>query len=206
VIRFHFILLVLLGVGHLSAIAQKNASCPLISVIGPPNITPPGKTAPYTAVVPDGLSGLTYQWSLSEGKIKSGQGRPVLEVVQPNACLIVKVEIGGLPSSCPHVFSVASCFDAAPSLEKLGTISGVLNNKKLAIIKDVKEKYSGSPHSQFYLVVSGTRQPITRTRKLTRLKQLFVNDVGRISFVVSEKPDDKVILWAVPPGANPPEP
>jgi hypothetical protein len=83
------------------------ADCPTISVACPAD----GDTLQFTATVtpanPD--LKLTYQWTVSRGEIKSGQGTPQITVdaERNGKGLGATVEVSGLPAKCPNN---ASCY------------------------------------------------------------------------------------------------
>ncbi len=208
---FSRILVIGFGLGILvsSSFAQTSSTCPLVTVYGPPRIVLAGETTRFSVQVNpvDDARPLTYKWSLSSGVIKSGQGTPDIEVVVPQNTLTVTVEVGGLPKNCPSVSShTLPCYFGKPVPEQLVEIFGALTSKNLARIKEAIDKHQDRPNDQFYVIVSGTRQRKSRDRKLTALKSLFKSDPSRAIYVLSEKTDDKVTMWAVPPGATPPTP
>lgn len=189
--------------------AQVAAGCPSVTVYGPPGIVLPGEIARYSVRVDpiDNAWPLTYKWSVSAGVIKSGQETSEIEVILPRSSLTVTVEVGGLPQNCPSVSSdTLPCYFGEPVAKKLVEISGVLTSKNLTRIKEAIDKHQDRVNDQFYFIVSGTNQKNSQKRKLTVLKRLFKSDPRRATYVISEKTDDTVTIWIVPPGATPPTP
>jgi len=83
----------------------KVCDCPSISVDGPSGITPPGGTMTFTAALNGGSQdGLTYNWTVTDGTIASGQGTPSITVTAPTSeaggNITATVEIGGYPAGC----------------------------------------------------------------------------------------------------------
>ena len=88
------------------------AACvaPTVSVDGPSSSVKAGDSATITASVPDGY-GLTYNWTLSNGTISSGQGTPVITVDTTDLAgqdITVAVEVMGgcQPVASTFTFSV----------------------------------------------------------------------------------------------------
>jgi len=208
---FSIILIIGIGLGMLvtSGFAQTSSTCPVVTVYGPPGIVLPGEIVRFSVTVNsvEEARPLTYKWSLSNGVIRSGQGTPDIEVVLPRSDLTVTVEVGGLPQNCPSMSSdTVPCYWGTPIPEKLVEIPGVLTTKNLAHIKEAIDNHQDRPYDQFYFILSGKNQKKSRDRKLTALKRLFKSDPSRATYVLSEQTDDKVTMWAVPPGATRPTP
>ncbi len=193
----------------LQSIAQVETSCPVISVNGPEGIVPAGMPASFAARV-SGVSGnlkLTYDWSVSHGVIKSGQGTLQLEIIQPpDQCPTVTLKVGGLPDSCPNMFSEQSCGDPAPAPIKLDEIVGPLTKRNDKQIKRIVEAALNAPTDQLYIIISGKYARRRREQVLTKLNILFRDERARVTFVDSPSKVDKIVIWSVPPGATPPTP
>jgi len=174
--------------------SQQNGKCPTIDISGPSGVIPVGGSARYTVQVSpvDASLQLTYRWSLSAGEIRSGQGTRELEIIQPTGIPTVNVEIEGLPNDCPNTASETYCVLPPPATEKLATVGGTITLKKLAIIKDQLDKYPDK-NVQFFLIVSGTKQNPSVTKKVDTLKRFF-GDNERITYVDSERTDDSVVF------------
>ncbi len=92
--------------------AALNIECPTISVSCPDDMSP--KIVTYSAHI-SGLEPsqkITYKWSISRGKIKSGQGTSSIAVERPDDMngLTATVEIGGLPAACSNAASCTTVF------------------------------------------------------------------------------------------------
>src|SRR3954454_12815274 len=101
---------------------EPPAVCPTISVSGPDGIVMPGDTARYVVNVKGQAEypGLEYRWTLSDGKIISGQGTAAIDIQQPNEAVTATVEVIGLPNDCPNVASeTVACTLQAPVPIKL---------------------------------------------------------------------------------------
>lgn len=91
--------------------AQTNqvAPCPTIMVDGPASFTTPGENLIFTVNLQNYDSEkLIYKWTVSEGNILEGQGKPVI-IVSPkknkDINITATVEIKGLPEGCKNTDS-----------------------------------------------------------------------------------------------------
>jgi N-acetylated-alpha-linked acidic dipeptidase len=108
-----FVLILLFCLGcYLAAVPQASLSsgtqdCPTISVTCPANSEGPLR---FRASVKGGqrVGGLSYRWTVVEGRIKSGQGTDTIEVDPSDrrGTVTATVDIGGFDSKCGHS---ASC-------------------------------------------------------------------------------------------------
>ena len=79
-------------------------SCPSLSINGPSSAVQPGETMTFTANVSGGSqSSVTYDWSVSNGQIQSGQGTPVITVSTvglTDTTVTATLNIGGTNCDC----------------------------------------------------------------------------------------------------------
>ena len=80
-------------------------TCPTISVTGPSSVTKAGDTMTFTANVSGGSqSDVTYNWTVSQGDIISGQGTPVITVQTGSGMagenVTATVTVGGVCDTC----------------------------------------------------------------------------------------------------------
>ncbi len=96
--------------------------CPTLSAVAPVSPIKAGETMIFTADVSGGSGEMvTYDWTISDGKIIEGQGTPVL-VVATNAKMVGKtikatIDISGVCDSCPRT-AEASGLIAKPKRRK----------------------------------------------------------------------------------------
>lgn len=186
--------------------AQGNESCPQIEVNGPHGFVSIGDIARYSARVDDGGRNLalTFDWSISDGTIKSGQGTKDLDVLQPASCITATVTIGGGPAACPTSFSETTCGDPNPESVQVIEVTGGLNKDKINLIKEAIDYYRPHKQIQIWIIVSGRRKKVVQN-KINALQRLFNSDPSRATIVVSKSREERIVVWAVPPGAdNPP--
>lgn len=95
-----------------TAQTKESPDCPEVSLVGPgKNKIKAGNTATFKIVLPDKLAktDLTYNWSVSNGTITSGQGTKSIEVdTKGLAGQIISaiVEISGLKVQCENTRSL----------------------------------------------------------------------------------------------------
>lgn len=66
------------------------------------------KSIVFTANVGKAGGKITYNWLITVGTIKKGQGTPAIEVaVDKGQFVTASVEIGGLPKDCPSFISAS---------------------------------------------------------------------------------------------------
>jgi hypothetical protein len=72
----------------------------------------PNDTWTYSVIIEgyDNKKELTYKWSVSQGKIKSGQGTSTITIDRPDIMkgITVTVFIGGLPEGCRSALSCST--------------------------------------------------------------------------------------------------
>lgn len=144
-----FFIAVLILAVSISSYAQTSPdySCPVIQVFGPAGIIPPNEVASYRAEVDTKGQqlDLKYFWSVSAGKIISGQGTLNIEVRQPeNASLTVTVEVNGVPEGCPNTASENSFGDPTPTailVDESSVASDRINKRGLdKLVEELKRK------------------------------------------------------------------
>ena len=89
---------------------DETASCPSIQIIAPDAVSA-GTRARVTANIVDGPSSTTYRWSVSAGKLATGQGTSSVFVDTSGlagASVTATIELGGLPKKCATTTASAS--------------------------------------------------------------------------------------------------
>jgi hypothetical protein len=168
-------------------------------------IVAPGEIARYEIQV-DGApnTSLVYEWSVSAGTIKKGQGSDAIEIIQPDRCVTVSVKVGGLPGECPDLFSEMSCGHPPPMAEKVIDQPGILNKSGTRAIHAAIEKNQQAGMQLYIIVYAATEKTVTQ--RIDAFKKLLVRDLARTTFLMSKSKDERVVIWAVPLGAAPPLP
>lgn len=97
--------------------------CPTLTIDAPKSPVEIGETIIFSASVSGGSGEeITYNWTISDGKIIEGQGTPVIKVSTNSkmAGKIVKatIEIGGVCEECPKTESASSSIVRAKRVKK----------------------------------------------------------------------------------------
>jgi hypothetical protein len=203
------VVLMLFSAGVAQTPEKRQLSCPVISVLTPAGITEPGEPARYQAIViGDGLERLKYRWTVSKGKIVSGQGTDIINAVFTGYPRIeATVKVTGLPEGCTDRVSAvyAIVIDSGPI--ELGEIAGpgyLIGKRLLTKIGSAARK---NPNAQLYVALQFARgtpdnfmQKI-RNRIASQLKKTKI-DAARMTFVVADNGNKNVIFWLIRPGSE----
>ena len=191
-------------------------TCPTISVTGPADVTKPGATMTFTVNASGGsdTNSPTYNWTVSQGTIVSGQGTSSITVQTTEAMagqnVIATVDVGGLCATCPTTYSETAGIDVGASAPPDITIpSGTAGD----IIKAQLDTFFGNlanlPTAQGYVISYGNKAQIAKREREVRTAIRFRNfDEKRITFLQGA-PQDKgivTVLKVVPAGQPAPTP
>ena len=158
---------------------------------------------------------LKYIWTVSGGKIITGQGTLSISVEWiPEQNFTVTIEIEGFPEGCPNTSSEVgiSCGLRPPSSILVDEFGNLPNGGLRARFDTFLIALGNQPNAQGYIVNYGTNKEITRREQLIRNQLTFRKyDASRITFVRGgANPNGEsgvwTRLWVVPPGAEPPTP
>ena len=162
-------------------------------------------------VVPE--SALTYEWSLSAGKIIGGQGTTEILVDATELggqSITATAKVGGLDSLCENIASCSIISCSAPSARKFDEYGSIAFKDEKARLDNLAIQLQYEPGSQGYIIAYDPRAVEAQARA-TRAKNLIVSYYGidpeRIVVVNGgHRKSRDVELWISPPGATPPTP
>jgi hypothetical protein len=195
---------------------MASGQCPRIETSGTYTVVE-GDLITFTASLNGGdRSGLSkYNWSVSAGKLASGQGTSVIKVDTTGTggqTVTATVEIGGLAPACQHTASVSSDVDAKPKAVKVDEYGEVNEETEMLRLDGFAVQLQNSPGEQGYIIVSAgkkgkngeARAVIERTRNyLVKMRGV---EASRLVTMDGGKTDNPLRqLWIVPVGAAPPE-
>ena len=155
-----------------------------------------------------------YDWTVSAGKLKSGQGTSVIKVDTTGSggqTVTATVEIGGMPASCGNTASVSSDVDEKPKAKKIEEYGDINEEMEMVLFDGFALHLANSPGDQGYVIAyagkSGkageSRAAVERAR--TYLVKNRGVDSSRITTVDGGKREKATReLWIVPAGATPP--
>ena len=189
-------------------------ACPTIGVDGPSGTTNPGDSITFVANVSGGSQAdVTYNWSVSNGTITSGQGTSTITVAttadMAGSNVTATVEVGGLCAECPRSDS-----ETAPIAPPIGVIPGpecgnCVPDELKAKVDELIILMNNYPNAQVYVLDYGTPAQIKKRRADLQKAFTFRKvDMGRITWVDGGDTRGGVYtkFTLVPPGATPPSP
>ena len=192
--------------------AIPDPSCPSISVNGPAGIVEPDEVARYTATVDTKGQklDLKYVWSVSVGKILSGQGTLTIEVRQPeHDSLTVTIEVKGVPEGCPISASETASIDFAPDPIKLAQFDGATFATNSVDLDKIVRAMKDNPNNQLYVYFAYKQETLgkaaeSREQHVVDYLATALGDRSRLTVVRRFDGVDIVQFWRVPPGADNP--
>jgi len=192
--------------------------CPTITVDCPTSAVQPGTAATVTVNLSGGAPGLTptYNWSVSDGTIASGQGTPSISIDttgQDGKNITATVEIGGLPPECQRT---ASCSFSVVKPEvktcsQVDEYGDIKFNDEKARLDNYAIALNSDPNATGTIIVyAGRTDPAgTAQARGDRAKNYLVTtrgiDAGRITVVDGGCRETLAVdLFNCPAGATPP--
>ena len=203
-------LLLLLACGAVSGQVPPGYLCPSIFLEAPEWPLTDGDTAKFTVRMdpkdPDWK--IKYQWTLSSGKIVSGQGTDSIEVERKIHFVNATVHLDGFPhyGHCPQVAAQQATWSVPPVAEKIKTFQGSKLERtfELGPIVDL----SGFKN-QNLVVFLGFKQDATDEIIQARESEVLKEIGGRLErdrydLITVSDSSDVTEFWKVPVGAKNP--
>jgi hypothetical protein len=193
--------------------SETHWSCPKIEVVGPAGIFDPFQLweirARISGAVPHGL---TYFWSVTQGKIVEGQGTSSIRVKQDlNGGVVneaVTLEIEGLPYGCSRTFTttIGVAVESFPVL--LSEFSARSFSQFQRELRKGIEVIQHDKDDTLYIIEyfkKGTSATQKR-RKLERISRFLTDRLGldkaRFAIVSDEAAADRVKIYRLPSRAE----
>lgn len=192
-------------------------ACPTTSISGPAGITNPGDTMTFTANVSGGTQtgAITYNWSVSNGTIESGQGTPSIVVrttpQMAGQSVTATVDLGGLPNcGCPATLSETAGVaprDEARLIDEFGRLP---NDDIRGRLDTFFAELANNPGHRGYIINYGTPAQVTARERLIRshitLRRVDPSIITLVNGGASPSGEPTTKLYRVPPGADNPTP
>jgi hypothetical protein len=189
--------------------------CPNVTVSCPERGT---EDAPitFTATVSGGSPNIipTYNWTISAGRIISGQGTTSITVDTKGMggqSIRANLEIGGYGMRCPA--SCATAIEIIPKSRKFDEYYDIARNDEKARLDNYAIQLQSEPGSQGYIIVYPSRRARANDAqaRATRISDYLVNsrgiDASRFTITIAAPREDWLFeLWIVPQGATLPSP
>ena len=192
------------------------ASCPKVNVSCPDTVKS-GADLTFTVAVSGGASGVTptYNWTVSAGSIKSGQGTSTIVVDTADTggqTITATVDVGGFARECSTSSSCTVSVEkkVAPAVKFGEYVTRDLSaNKK--VLDDFVIVLQNDPEAQGYIIAYGgkTSGPDDAQKAADNATDYTMNvrkmDGARtLSGVGGYREEPTIELWIAPPGAAPP--
>jgi hypothetical protein len=189
--------------------------CPNVSIYCP-DVQQAGTPVTFTASVSGGTVGVTpvYNWTVSAGKIISGQGSPTITVDTAGLSgqsIAATVAVEGYNLDCRA--NCQASVPAPPNPTRFDEIGEVQRDDEKARLDTFAIELQNSPGSQGYIIAYGGRNKRygTGRQRGDRARDYLVGTRGitadRIVVVDGgARETGSTQLWIVPPGATPPRP
>lgn len=210
-------LITILLIAAFHAFAQDApASCPAVNV-SCPDMVKEGADLTFTADLSGGPSGVTptYNWTVSAGSIKSGQGTSTIVVDTTDTggqTITATVDVGGFERECS---TSASCTTSVEKKTAPAVKFGEYVTKDLSANKEKLDDFvlalQSDPEAQGYIIAYGgkTSRPEDAQKAADNATDYTMNvrkmDGSRtLSGVGGYREEPTIELWIAPPGAQPP--
>jgi hypothetical protein len=189
--------------------------CPNVSV-SCPEAGKENAPVTFTATISGGSQNITpgYNWTVSAGRIISGQGTPSITVDTGGLAgqtVRASVDITGFGTPCP-----ASCSVSIPIMNKprkFDEYYDIARNDEKARLDNYAIQLQSEPGSQGYIIVYPSRRAKSNDAqaRAQRISDYLVNSRGidshRVVITMGPQREDWLFeLWVVPEGAPPPTP
>ena len=189
--------------------------CPNVTV-SCPDAASENAPATFTATISGGSAGITptYNWTVSAGRIISGQGTPNISVDTTGLAgqsIRANLDVGGYGMRCP-----ASCATSIPIVnkpQKFDEYYDIARNDEKARLDNYAIQLQSEPGSQGYIIVYPSRRARSNDAqtRAQRISDYLVNSRGidshRVVITMGPPREDWLFeLWVVPEGAPPPTP
>ena len=190
-------------------------TCPTVTVTCPDSAT---ENAPVTfsSTVSGGPGTIrpVYNWTVSAGRIISGQGTESISVDTAGLAgqtIRATLDVGGYGMPCPASCTVSIPIDIKP--RKFDEYYDIARNDEKARLDNYAIQLQNEPGSQGYIIVYPSRKAKANEAqaRATRISDYLVNsrgiDASRFNITMGAARDGWLFeLWIVPQGARPPVP
>jgi hypothetical protein len=190
-------------------------ACPSLDVTGG-GIVKPGETMRFTAVVTGGTASVaTYSWSVSQGKIASGQGSPSILVdttglVNTNVVATVKISEPCPGQNCQTTASETGSVAGIPTADLIDELVGPLKADDIKARIDafmIELQRRDLRTNSGYIINNGTPKDVAAREKLINDYLKFRKyDTSRVTMVRGGVKSGPIVtkLFVVPEGAEKP--
>jgi hypothetical protein len=202
-------------VNRCDCVARPTPQCPTVDV-SCPDTGVAGTPVTFTASVSGGDASVTptYNWTVSNGTISSGQGTSTITVdtTGVTGTIVATVEVGGYDRSCSVTDNCTVSFPETPRARKIDEYGRIQFNDEKARLDNFAIELQNDPTATGYIIAYGGRvgRRGEAQARADRAKNYLVNqrgiDPSRIQTIDGGFREDLTVeLWIAPSGATQPE-
>jgi hypothetical protein len=194
---------------------QPPPACPTVN-ISCPEVATENAAVTFTATLSGGSADIRpgFKWTVSAGRITSGQGTPSITVDTAGMAgqtVRASLDVNGYGMPCPASCAVSIPIENKP--RKFDEYYDIARNDEKARLDNYAIQLQSEPGSQGYVIVyparkAGATQAEARAK---RISDYLINsrgiDSSRFTITMGPARDSWLFeLWIVPEGAKPPAP
>ena len=157
----------------------------------------------------------TYNWTVSNGTISSGQGTSTIELdmsgVAGDSTVTATVDVGGYSRECPTASSCTTSVMKRPEARKMDEYGKIAPKDENARLDNFVIELANDPTAAGYIIAYGGRTSRAGDAKkmAARAKSYMVKkrrvDANRVMAIDGGLREEPMIeLWIAPSGAQPP--
>jgi hypothetical protein len=186
----------------LAAFAQADEpACPAISVTGPSSgvrIEEPMEFSVNLGKEAEKYS-VEYVWSVSSGKILSGQGSKVLTVMNETGdSLTVTVVIKGLPEKCPNTMSETGATFCPPNPIKVDEIGNFGSTGQKHRVDNFLLELTNDESAEGIIVFRDDDELLKNIKYVRNYLNFRKFPLARLTIVISDKVEQLTEFWRLP--------
>jgi hypothetical protein len=155
----------------------------------------------------------TYNWTVSNGTITSGQGTPSITVAttadMQGSNVTATVDVGGLCPECPRTASETAGVAPKPTAPLVDEFGSAPDDDVKARVDNFYIQLNNNPTAQGYIINYGTAAEIKKRRaQIMKAINFRKYDASRVTFVDGPNNGSGVNtkFYIVPAGADTPQP
>ena len=189
--------------------------CPTVNV-SCPEVATENASVTFTATISGGSSAIrpSYNWTVSAGRIASGQGTPSITVDTTGLAgqtIRASLDVSGYGMPCPASCAVSIPIQNKP--RKFDEFYDIARNDEKARLDNYAIQLQSEPGSQGYIIVYPAQKagPNQAQARAKRISVYLINsrgiDASRFTITMGPAREGWLFeLWIVPEGARPPTP
>lgn len=195
---------------------EIRCDCPTLSVSGPSEIPAAGGTVTFTANLSGGnQNNLTFDWTVSQGEIVSGQGTSTITVQTNDAMagqnITATVNVSGYAPgcSCPTTASETAGIPGVSGPNQFADFGDIPNDQIKANLDSFFGELNSNPDAQGFIINYGTDAEIALREKNIRAAIRFRKfPASRVTFLrgADQGSGVRTVLYVVGAGQTPPTP